>query len=100
MDTVITTAAPVALPVVDYDFKFAGEPVLQITMWLSLGDSVESTDEMYCFRFPRLGLEHCVLRTHLLSVSIRTTTRVPFDADEFKRKMNEVKKQHGKNQAS
>ena len=97
-DTTITSdPTPEAVPVVDFDFKFAGE-VLQITTWPSLGDEWTQTRYAYVFLFPRLKITQEVFKNRLLGVSIRESMRVPFDMEEFKRKMAELKT-NGKDKA-
>lgn len=95
-----TTPEPEKLPVIDFDFYFVGrEAPLQITVWPSMGDTWNYiANDGYHFSFKRIGTEQDVWKLNMLTVSIKTGTRVPFSMDEFNRKMKEAadrKKKYG-----
>jgi hypothetical protein len=97
-DTTITSdPTPEAVPVVDFDFKFAGIPV-EITVWPTLGDTWKETKDGFEFAFPRLRTTQRLFKTLMVGVQIVEGTRVPFDMEEFKRKMAELKT-NGKDKA-
>ena len=99
-DSPITGVERTKLPVVDYDFKFQGEPqVLQVTMWPTLGDTVKELKERFVFSLKRDGenIEETVYKAHLLDVRKVKTARARMSKEEALEILKRMKEaQHGK----
>lgn len=85
------------IPVIDFDFKFSGNELLQITVWPTLGDTWNYiANEGYHFSFERLKTEQDVFKINMLGVTIHHDMRAPFTMEEFRRRMAEIEEQKKK----
>jgi hypothetical protein len=90
----LTTPEQKPIPIHDYEFTFLGKPDLVISIFPTMGDTVERKDrDFWVFNFPRLHVEQEVFGgPNLLTFRKQEHMRLYVDPNEVARKIIEERK--------